>query len=73
MVCARTLAEEEFLCDFQNFTHFMPVWSLATASLRTAADYRWLVEQFLHQQAAQNIRYSEAFFSPQYRQGLALG
>ncbi len=48
------------------------MWSLATASLCTAADYRWLVERFLHQQAAQNIRYSEAFFSPQLHLGRQL-
>ena len=69
---ARTLAEWETFYDFQDFTHFIHVWNLATASLRTAADYSWLVERFLHQQAAQHIRYSEAFFSPQLHLGRQL-
>ncbi len=45
------------------------MWGLATSSFRTAADYAWLVERFLQHQAAQNIRYSEAFFSPQLHLG----
>ena len=69
---ARTLAEWEAFYDFQDFTHFLRVWGLVTASLRTAADYTWLVEQFLQQQAAQNIRYSETFFSPQLHLGREL-
>lgn len=68
----RTLAEWEAFYDFQDFAHFIRVWGLATASLRTGADYRWLVERFLHQQAAQNICYSEAFFSPQLHLGRQL-
>ena len=69
---ARTLAEWEAFYDFQDFTHFVRVWGLATGSLRTAADYTWLVERFLQQQAAQNIGYSEAFFSPQLHLGREL-
>lgn len=62
---APTLAEWEAFYEFQDFAHFVQVWYLATRSLRTAEDYAWLVERFLHQQVAQNILYSEAFFSPQ--------
>ncbi|UOQ69857.1 adenosine deaminase [Hymenobacter volaticus] len=62
---AQTLADWEAFYEFQDFAHFVQVWYLATRSLRTAEDYAWLVERFVHQQAAQNIRYSEAFFSPQ--------
>lgn len=69
---ARTLAEWEAFYEFQDFAHFIQVWGLATSSLRTAADYTWLVEQFLRQQAAQNIRYSEVFFSPQLHLGRQL-
>lgn len=67
-----TLAEWQTYYEFRDFDHFIQVWHLATGSLRTAADYTGLVEQFLQQQAAQNIRYSEAFFSPQLHLGREL-
>ena len=69
---ARTLAEWEAFYEFQDFARFIRVWHLATGSLRTAADYAGLVERFVQQQAAQNIRYSEAFFSPQLHLGRQL-
>lgn len=64
-----TLAEWQAFYEFRDFDHFIEVWHLATSSLRTAADFAGLVERFLHHQAAQNIVYSEAFFSPQLHLG----
>ena len=66
---ARSLAEWQAFYEFRDFDHFIQVWRVATNCLRTADDYTLLVERFLQQQAAQHIRYSEAFFSPQLHLG----
>jgi adenosine deaminase len=58
--------------EFRDFEHFIEVYVTATACMRTPDDYAALVEGFLRRQAAQNIRYSEAYFSPQLHLGRGL-
>jgi adenosine deaminase len=49
--------------QFRNFEHFIEVYITALGCMRTPEDYAWMVEQFLKQQAEQNIRYSEVYIS----------
>jgi adenosine deaminase len=48
--------------EFRDFTHFIEVYAIARQCVQTPDDYVFLVEQFLKQQAEQNIRYSEVHF-----------
>jgi adenosine deaminase len=49
--------------EFRNFDHFIQVYTTSAGLLRSAADYKFIVERFFALQASQNIRYSEAFMS----------
>jgi adenosine deaminase len=50
--------------EFGDFDHFIEVYILAASCLQTPEDYIAMTENFLERQAAQNIKYSEAYFSP---------
>ncbi len=60
---ATTLAEWQSLYAFRDFPHFIDIYLLAASCMQTPADYAFMVERFLAQQAAQHIVYSEAFLS----------
>ncbi len=63
---AASLDEWQAFYVFRDFPHFAEVYITATAAMRTPDDYYSMVVSFLKNQAAQNIRYSEAYFSPQH-------
>ena len=67
-----SLEEWKSFYEFRDFPHFAKVYVTATSSMRTPDDYSAMVTNFLKNQAAQNIRYSEAYFSPQHHLGKAL-
>lgn len=48
---------------YTDFNHFIDVYVTSTKVLRTAADYELLVRRFGAQQAALNVKYTEAFVS----------
>lgn len=49
--------------SFRDFNHFIEVYTTSAALLQSAADYHFIISRFFALQAAQNIRYSEAFMS----------
>lgn len=51
---------------FSDFAHFIETYILATSAMRTPEDFEQMVRDFAQRQAAQNIRYSEAYISPQF-------
>jgi len=54
---------------FRDFDHFIEVYLTASQCMQTPEDYALMAEQFLKQQSIQNIRYSEAYFSPSLHYG----
>ena len=60
---AATLEEWRSFYSFRDFTHFIDVYQLAGGCMRTPEDFAFMTERFLSIQAAQNIRYTEAFLS----------
>lgn len=69
-----TLEEWRGFYEFRDFPHFAHVYTTAARCIRTPEDYSAMVVSFLRHQADQNIRYSEAYFSPQHhlRKGLSV-
>jgi len=60
---AATLEAWQQMYDFTDFNHFIEVYLLAATTMQRTEDFAFMVEQFLRGQAAQNVRYSEAFLS----------
>ncbi len=52
--------------EFRDFAHFIEVYITATSAMRTPEDFMQMVRDFAGRQAAQNVRYSEAYVSPQF-------
>jgi adenosine deaminase len=52
--------------EFRDFAHFIEVYTSAASAMRTPEDFEQMVRDFAGRQAAQNIRYSEAYVSPQF-------
>ncbi len=50
--------------EFRDFDHFIEVYLIAASCMQTPEDFVIITENFLEKQAAQNIKYSEAYFSP---------
>jgi adenosine deaminase len=48
---------------FRDFDHFIEIYLLAVACMRTPQDFVDMVTHFMAQQAAQNVQYSEVFVS----------
>ena len=48
---------------FRNFEHFIEVYSLSASTMKTPADWEFMAERFVQNQAKQNIVYSEVFLS----------
>lgn len=55
-------AWEAFL-TFRDFDQFVQAYYAATSTMRTLADWEFMIDRFLAQQAAENIVYSEVFIS----------
>ena len=58
--------------EFRDFEHFIEIYLTATGCMHTADDYYAMVLSFARRQAAQNVRYSEAYFSPDLHLGREL-
>jgi aminodeoxyfutalosine deaminase len=52
------------LYQFTDFLHFLEIWSLTTAVLRTAADFRQVVTDYAAEAASHGAVYLEGIFSP---------
>lgn len=49
---------------FTDFDHFIEIYVAICACIATADDFELIAREFLRNQAAQNIRYSEVIFTP---------
>jgi adenosine deaminase len=58
-----TIEEWKAFYAFRDFNHFIEIYMLTVACMLTPQDFTDMVVDFMAQQAAQNIRYSEVFFS----------
>lgn len=54
---------------FQDFSHFIDVYTAAARAMRTPEDWSFMVERFMHSQSQQNIVYSEVFLSTSHQIG----
>lgn len=54
---------------FRDFDHFLRVYTAAAGTMRTAADWAFMAETFVAGQAAQHVRYTEAFLSASFMVG----
>ncbi|MBW4633843.1 MAG: adenosine deaminase [Iphinoe sp. HA4291-MV1] len=61
---AASLEEWKLFYEFRDFNHFVEVYAIASRCMQTPEDFALMTEQFLQNQSQQNIRYSEAYFSP---------
>ncbi len=52
------------LYQFTDFRHFLEIWSLTTAALRTEADFRQVVTDYAAEAASHGAVYLEGIFSP---------
>ena len=55
------------LYTFQDFAHFIEIYTLTTEAIQTPEDWAFLVERFMKEQAEQNIVYSEIFLSASHQ------
>jgi adenosine deaminase len=60
---AQSLPQWQEFFHFENFNHFIEVYVTSTKLLRRAEDYETLLRRFGAQQAALNVKYTEAFVS----------
>jgi len=63
---ASTLEEWQAMYTFRDFNHFAEIYVLATQCMQTSADFTYMTERFLEQQARHNIKYSEVFLSASF-------
>jgi adenosine deaminase len=67
---ATTIEDLRKWYTFRDFNHFIEIYLTISGCLRTADDIELIAREFLENQAAQNIVYSEVTFTP-YSQFLA--
>ncbi len=60
---AQDLPQWQEFFHFESFDHFIEVYVTSTKLLRRADDYELLLRRFGEQQAALNVKYTEAFVS----------
>lgn len=48
---------------FKNFPHFVEIYVAISSCIKSANDLEWVAREFLTQQAAQNIKYTEATYT----------
>lgn len=70
-----TLAEIKHKLKFECFSTFLATWTWKNDFLRSYADFTFIAKRFAERQKAQNIVYTEAFYSPSdfARHGLTVG
>jgi len=59
-----TIEEWKTFYAFRDFNHFIEIYMLTVSCMLTPQDFTEMVVDFMARQSAQNIRYSEVFFSP---------
>jgi adenosine deaminase len=64
-----SLQEWKSCYQFRDFAHFIEIYHTASRCMQTPEDFALMVDQFLKNQSQQNIRYSEAYFSPALHYG----
>ncbi|NMC78082.1 MAG: adenosine deaminase [Chloroflexi bacterium] len=60
---AATLPEWKAYYEFRDFNHFIDIYLISVACMKTPQDFVDMVVDFMGRQASQNIQYSEVFFS----------
>ena len=60
---AATLDDWQAMYAFRDFNHFIDIYTLATACMRTPDDFTFMIERFLAKQAQHNIKYCEVSLS----------
>ena len=60
---ASTLEEWQSMYAFRDFDHFIEIYLLAADCMQTPADFAFMTERFLAQQAQHNVKYCEVFLS----------
>lgn len=70
-----TLDDVQNKLQFKCFPSFLSAWSWKNQFLRTYADFQFIAKRFAERQKAQNIVYTEVFYSPGdfAKQGLSVG
>jgi aminodeoxyfutalosine deaminase len=53
--------------EFRDFDHFIELWLMTTAVIRTEADFRHVVVSYAHEAAAHGAVYIEGIFTPAER------
>ena len=63
---AKTLEAWQGMYAFRDFDHFLDIYRASVNCMRTAEDFAFMLDRFLKNQAAQNIRYREVFLSASF-------
>lgn len=66
---AATLDEWKRHYQFKNFEHFIEVYTTAASTMCTPADWAFMIDRFMANQARQNIVYSEVYVSASHQIG----
>ncbi len=61
-----TFTEWQRMYEFRDFDHFLDIYRLSVDCMQTAADFAFMLDRFLANQAAQNVRYCEVFLSASF-------
>jgi aminodeoxyfutalosine deaminase len=70
---ADSVPEMEALYEFRDFPHFLGVWLLTTAALRTERDFRQVVVDYAAEAASHGAVYLEGIFTPAEPAGRGVG
>jgi aminodeoxyfutalosine deaminase len=68
-----SLEELRGLYEFEDFGKFIKVWLLMCSCLKAEADYVGMVEGYLAECRRQNVRYTEAHFTPYNHERFGIG
>jgi adenosine deaminase len=63
---AETLEEWRQMYAFRDFNHFLDIYRLSVDCMQTSDDFAFMLDRFLQNQAAQNVRYCEVFLSASF-------
>ncbi|MDJ0754487.1 MAG: adenosine deaminase [Ardenticatenaceae bacterium] len=63
---ASTLEEWQAMYAFRDFSHFVEIYLQAVDCMRTPADFAYMTERFIKQQARHNVKYCETFLSASF-------
>lgn len=66
---AASLEAWQGMYEFRDFDHFLEIYRLSVGCMRTADDFAFMLDRFMANQAAQNVRYCEVFLSASFMVG----